>query len=97
MIRQRMVFVESSRFRDRLPSDLRKSPDYMFRNAYGTVLSETVNDNYPTLVIETLPVICGCGGSQWLCRECAMTLQSANASKSQPVSTAEESANTKTK
>jgi hypothetical protein len=43
-------------------------------NAYGTVVCEKINTDYPTIVLETLPVICMHGGSAWLCGSCAQRL-----------------------
>jgi hypothetical protein len=40
-------------------------------NAFGYVMSEKRNSDYPSIVLETLPVICMCGGSNWLCQSCA--------------------------
>lgn len=58
---ERYVTVESSRFSDSLSLG---NPD----NYYGRILLEQEDG-------ERLPVICGHGGSMWLCKECALAIQ----------------------
>jgi len=40
-------------------------------NAYGTLVAEEYHQEDPSVVVRTLPVICGHGGSGWLCSGCA--------------------------
>ena len=40
-------------------------------NAYGFVIAEDYHPEQPDITLKTLPVVCGCGGSAWLCQSCA--------------------------
>lgn len=47
--------------------NVHQPPQYFADNAYGLVLSEQEDG-------ERIPVICGHGGSSWLCHGCAVTM-----------------------
>lgn len=40
-------------------------------NQYGFIALAKYSTKYPSIRYELLPVICGDGGSQWLCYSCA--------------------------
>jgi len=66
----KLVWLEDSEYRHRLyaeahPERYNEAADYFERNAYGLVVSWDESSK------KFIPVICGHGGSMWLCRECA--------------------------
>ena len=75
-IRHRYRRVTTSSFREQISqgTGLQTGTDGRL-NAYGTLISEEYDPNYPTLTLRTLPVICGHGGSAWLCASCADQLE----------------------
>ena len=70
---ERWIFSQQNRFRSEL-NEVYTGRDGQ-PNAYGTVLVEKFNPQYPTITLETLPVICMHGGSGWLCGSCAWEMQ----------------------
>jgi hypothetical protein len=71
----------SSRLSERYAFDRERSYDTVVQqrhpgpdgrpNAFGAVVVEKFNSDYPSIILETIPVICMHGGSAWLCRSCA--------------------------
>jgi len=69
---RRFVSVTDSRFRQNLVtmSDGPEDVARLARNAYGMIVAEErVRPGFD--LWRTLPVICGHGGSMWLCPSCA--------------------------
>jgi hypothetical protein len=74
----KVIEVRDSESRRELRKRMKDQPPQYFQdNIFGLILCEHESG-------QIIPIICGHGGSGWLCRECGLKALSANAPKPQP-------------